>query len=211
MSEKIDMHVHSDKSSDGLASISELMAAAKKAGLAGIAICDHNYIHKEKVKPKDLLLIYGVEVSTDRGHVALFGVDSIPTRNAEKLCEWAKAENGVVVPTHPFSLHKKGLGKRAVELGTCVEKFNGTDPINNIISSFMIKNGTGGSDAHHPAEIGLAWTEFEDVSDEDELLEALRKGRFQGKVSHNPLKLPIAFSRRVLSRIGRGKALIPKI
>jgi predicted metal-dependent phosphoesterase TrpH len=196
MPEKIDMHVHSDKSPE-----------AKKRGLSGVAICDHNYFHKEKPKFDDFIVLYGCEVSSTKGHIAVLGVDEAPTRDAEKLCEWVKKENGVAIPTHPFSLHKKGVGSLAFKIGTCVEKYNGTDPFNNAISFFKTKKGTGGSDAHHPAELGLAWTEFEGVSSEEDVLEALRKGKFDGKVELNPLRLPIAFSKRIWGRISAKKPL----
>ncbi len=207
---KIDMHVHSDKSPDALASIEELVAEAKRKGLSGIALCDHNYIHKTKPKFDGVIVLYGCEVSSTQGHIAVFGVDEIPTREPEDLCDYVNNEGGLAIPTHPFSLHKKGVGNLAFTLGPVIEKFNGTDPINNMLSRLKLKNGTGGSDAHHPAELGLAWTEFKSVESEDDVLEALRKGKFSGHVSHNPFKLPLAFSKRIFRRIVRRKQFIPK-
>ena len=208
---KIDMHVHSNKSPDALASIGELVAEAKKKGLSGIAICDHNYIHKEKLKFDGFTVLYGCEVSSTLGHIAVFGVDEIPTRDPEKLCDFVKKEGGLAIPTHPYSLHKKGVGSIAFGLSPTIEKFNGTDPMNNIISRIKIKNGTGGSDAHHPAELGLAWTDFEDVGSGEDILEALHKGKFAGRVSHNPFRLPLAFSKRIFGRIMGGKPVVPRV
>jgi len=208
---RIDMHVHSNKSPDALAPIGELVAEAKKKGLQGIALADHNYFHKSKPKFKDFIILYGCEVSSTKGHIEVFGVDGAPTRDPEKLCEFVQKESGVAIPAHPFSFHKNGVGPLAFKLSPVIEKFNGTDPINNLISRFKLKNGTGGSDAHHPAELGLAWTEFEDVASEEDVLEALKNGKFKGKVSHNPFALPLSFSKRILGRLSTGKPLNPKM
>ncbi len=208
---RVDMHVHSNKSPDALASIEVLVAEAKKKGLGGIALADHNYFHKSKPKFKDFIVLYGCEVSSTKGHIAVFGVDGVPGRDPDEVCGYVRNKGGIAIPTHPFSFHKKGVGSLAFKLSPVIEKFNGTDPINNIISRFRIKNGTGGSDAHHPAELGLAWTEFEGVESEEDVLEALKKGNFTGKVSHNPIGLPLAFSMRILGRLDAGKPLIPRM
>lgn len=208
---RIDLHVHSDRSPDGLSSVRELVSAARARGLDGIAICDHDYFHSRKPQFKDFTILYGAEISTDLGHVAVFGVDSAPTKNAERLCDWVKKEGGVTIPTHPFSIHKPGLGERAFRLGTCVEKFNGTDPINNLVSLFKIRNGTGGSDAHHAGEVGLAWTDFPNAQNKEEVMEALRVGAFTPALSLNPLRLPLAFAQRMWMRLRLKRTLSPTV
>lgn len=42
MTIRLDLHVHSQRSADGCMSISEIVAQARKRGLQGVAVCDHD-------------------------------------------------------------------------------------------------------------------------------------------------------------------------
>src|SRR5690606_9732798 len=78
---KIDLHTHSYYSGDGVSSPEEMIAAARKKGLHGIALTDHNtcegieYLLEEGLmRPdgepvNDFLIIPGVEVTTAEGHL----------------------------------------------------------------------------------------------------------------------------------------------
>ena len=73
MTYKIDLHVHTAASLDGLSSLEELTAAAKAAGLDAIAVTDHNLCTPVPQQLNGVLLIPGCEVSTRQGHItALF-------------------------------------------------------------------------------------------------------------------------------------------
>ncbi|MEM3399818.1 MAG: PHP domain-containing protein [Candidatus Micrarchaeia archaeon] len=193
---KVDLHVHSDKSPDGIHPVKDIVKEAKRKGIDGVAITDHDYFHSNREKFKDIVVLYGAEITTSLGHAIVLGVRSVSTRNAYELAELIRDEGGAIIPTHLFSLHKPGMGEKGIEIGTCVEKFNGTDPINNVISSIKIKNGTGGSDAHHACGIGLAYTEFPDFGGEDEILLMLEKGKFTARLSLNPAALPLYYIKR---------------
>ena len=66
---KIDLHVHTAASPDGLSSLEELTAAAKAAELDAIAITDHNLCTPVPREMNGVLLIPGCEVSTGQGHI----------------------------------------------------------------------------------------------------------------------------------------------
>ncbi|MCK4455614.1 MAG: PHP domain-containing protein, partial [Thermoplasmata archaeon] len=94
---KMDLHIHSAFSSDGSEKPKDIVTYARKMGLDGIAILDHNEIRGslrayEMCKGfDDFLVVRGVEVSTEAGHIVAYGVDElIPTRltieeTAEKI------------------------------------------------------------------------------------------------------------------------------
>ena len=41
---KLDLHVHSDRSADGMDSLPRIREAARERGLDGVALCDHNLL-----------------------------------------------------------------------------------------------------------------------------------------------------------------------
>ena len=77
----IDLHVHTTRgSSDSSLTPEAMIVEAKRIGLKGICITEHNTlwdksIFKEFAYRHDMLLIRGVEVDTDMGHVLAFGLD----------------------------------------------------------------------------------------------------------------------------------------
>ena len=68
---KIDFHVHSSLSPDGIDSLDALVEAAKKAGLDGIALSDHDLL--SRYTPGDIFILPACECSCAEGHIiALF-------------------------------------------------------------------------------------------------------------------------------------------
>ena len=85
MTLRIDLHVHSFFSADGVSSPEDLVAAARGAGLNGFAITDHNtcdavgYMTERGLMRADgqpvdgLLIVPGIEVTTADGHLLCLG------------------------------------------------------------------------------------------------------------------------------------------
>src|SRR5690349_8814021 len=85
MAYHIDLHCHSWFSGDGVSTPEALIAAARKKGLHGFALTDHNTsdgcrylldkgLVREDGKPVDnFLVIPGVEVTTAEGHLLCLG------------------------------------------------------------------------------------------------------------------------------------------
>lgn len=72
----IDFHVHTALSPDGRSSLLDLVQEAKKRGLSGFAVSDHNLIfHPQEHPPlpsallEDFILVPACEFSTDCGHI----------------------------------------------------------------------------------------------------------------------------------------------
>ena len=66
---KLDLHIHSERSPDGIMPLEEIVSLARARGLDGAAVCDHDLALTGPPRFDDFLLIPGVEVSTQLGHL----------------------------------------------------------------------------------------------------------------------------------------------
>jgi predicted metal-dependent phosphoesterase TrpH len=200
---RIDFHVHSTHSGDGQNTIGELALEAKKRNLDAIAICDHNVLTpRTKTNVKGLLILFGEEVSCAEGHACIFGVKRAYPRGirVRELVRKVHAEGGIVVIPHPFSRWRDGMGELAFKAGAdAVEKYNGADPLNNMLAMGRKYNGTAGSDAHSVHELGNAYTEMDCAPSERAILEAVRKGRYKPFWKLNP----VGYVRRQAGKVGK--------
>ncbi len=99
-------HVHTTRS-DGRGTVEEVAAAAKAAGLRFVVLTDHNdFAPREPVFVDGVLLVPGVEMSTDHGHLVAFGM----RRPLEGVRPWmdggearaaVERAGGVSVLAHP--------------------------------------------------------------------------------------------------------------
>ena len=81
MEVRFDLHIHSEHSPDGRMSLDEIVSCARARGLQGVAVCDHDRALTETWDAPDFLLIPGVELSTDQGHLlGLFVTEQIEAR-----------------------------------------------------------------------------------------------------------------------------------
>ncbi len=68
------LHVHTTRS-DGRGTVEEVAAAAKAAGLHFVVLTDHNdFAPREPAFVDGVLLVPGVEISTEHGHLLAFGM-----------------------------------------------------------------------------------------------------------------------------------------
>jgi predicted metal-dependent phosphoesterase TrpH len=91
---RFDLHVHSHFSKDSNADIDSIITHAKKNGLDGIAICDHDTIEggiacakRAKEIGTDLIVISGVEVTSSKGHILSRCLDNSSNSKAKKAAE----------------------------------------------------------------------------------------------------------------------------
>lgn len=193
----IDLHVHSKFSGDTDSEPEEAVLHAIGLNLHGIAFTEHySYAaseHAEGLKEKysdRILILRGVEFSTEEGHCLIFGVDtdSLALRYApiEVIVRLVTRQGGVVIPSHPYR-RGNSLGARIHDLKgiTAVEGYNGNNMHSfnvRAIEAAKILNlpFTGGSDAHVPGEVGSCYTEFNDKVTSDNFIELLKLGNYQG-------------------------------
>ena len=177
---KYDLHLHSRYSPDGTLDVRDIVRIARKRGLDGIAITDHDTIRGGlealKLKPEGLDVICGCEVNTDRGDViGLFLTEEIKARETTwpSSRRSTRREASAVVP-HPFDSIRGSafwLTDRDAPLIDGVEVVNArcvfrrSNVAADRYADRFDRAKTGGSDAHFGAEIGNACTLIEEGDD----------------------------------------------
>jgi predicted metal-dependent phosphoesterase TrpH len=183
----IDLHTHSFFSGDGVSSPEEMIASARRKGLHGFALTDHNtckgidYLLKKGLMREDglpvdgFLIIPGVEISTDDGHLLCLGV-TLPNMKGEpalEVCHAIHERGGLAIPAHPYDYFRAGIRQSVIETLPidAMEVFNAATTFQHCNARAYKYAGahglpmTAGSDAHHERAIGTAYT----VLDTDEL------------------------------------------
>lgn len=169
---KLDLHIHSEYSGDGIGSPTEIIKNLQKRGLQGMAITDHNTLEGSlkalKVAPKDFIVISGLEISTLDGHmIALDVKESIDRElSIEETVEKIIDLGGTPIVPHLFrnmSGIKKDKLKRIHTKIPAIEVFNSCSvPHSNLKTAKVAKEfnlgGTGGSDSHDPTYVGYSYT-----------------------------------------------------
>lgn len=185
---KYDLHMHSIYSRDGVVKPADIVRIAKKRGLDGIAVTDHDTIRGglevEKLKPRDLDVIVGAEIKTDRGDViGLFLNEEIRARDHLEVIDAIRRQGGVAIVPHPFDSMRGSafwLTDRDARKMDAVEVLNARCVLrrsNRMADAYADDYGigkVGGSDAHFGAEIGNAGTLVPDGGD---IARAIRGGR----------------------------------
>lgn len=173
---RVDLHVHTDASMDGLSSLARQAAAAKAAGLHAMAVTDHNLCAGLPDRLEGVLLIPGCEVSTQAGHILglfLEGPLDLETLRAaglptgEAAVEEIHRRGGLAVLAHPYGSpsaapEKLSLALDGVEAANARAAFK-VRAANERAAGLAERWGlpaTGGSDGHSRHEVGNAYTEL---------------------------------------------------
>ncbi|MCZ2856705.1 MAG: CehA/McbA family metallohydrolase [Candidatus Bathyarchaeota archaeon] len=207
MPSKIDLHVHTCYSDDGMSTLREVVDYAEKKGLNGIAITDHDTLNGtdkalKLANKKELVVIPGVEVTTLQGHVLGLNITTSIPKNLG-LIETVKKiheAGGIAIAAHPIVLIKSHIKQRTAS----ASNLDGIEVINSSAFPFFLSTRlsqtlaeqlklpqTAGTDAHHADEIGTAYTLVKADPDIDEITEAIRKGAVA------PFGKPISWKIRV--------------
>jgi predicted metal-dependent phosphoesterase TrpH len=210
---KIDMHVHTCYSVDSSITPEELVFYAKKRGLDGVAITDHDRIDGAlKIAAEtNFLIVPGIEISSSDGHVVGLNVTRPVSGklSARETVGRIHDAGGIAVACHPIGLFKGSLGKHADSSFDAVEVINSSViPFSYAvkesvkIASRLGKPRLAGSDAHYGPEIGCAYTVVSAKPNVDDLIKAISKGLCQPFGNSIPwairLKRMIAINRRRL-------------
>ena len=161
---RLDLHVHSAASPDGRLSLDEIVAAARAAGLNGVAVTDHDVTLTDAPDYEDFLLIPGCEFSTEFGHLlGLFLRQPIEKRSFVRTVHAIHEQGGLAVLAHPFE-HTRDAARieNLAVLLDGAEVWNGRAErkirdANALARQFVEDHGLrpfAGSDAHLPQEIG---------------------------------------------------------
>ncbi len=172
-----------------------IVLQAKKKGLKGIAVTDHNTINgglqaKSHNRNSDILVIVGSEVRTDQCEIiGLFLNEEIYSKDPFAVLDEIKDQGGISVLPHPFrSLlipRHKGHNELPLELVKrvdLIEAVNARTKAEDNCKALNLAKKVGkptvsGSDAHTYPEIARVKTLLPPVSSEEELRKNLREGR----------------------------------
>jgi len=172
----LDMHVHTRVSRDATATVEEycraLQAYREVYPVDGFVLTEHRVIdrsidYRKLGERYGLLILQGVEVDGDFGHILLYGVTDEFLRHVDitdrrlkdrEVIRIIKDCGGIGVPAHPFreSLYGRALDSKQAWVTDVevIEQFNGanTEEQNARASAIIARDGLhgiGGSDAHY--------------------------------------------------------------
>ena len=206
---KLDLHMHSEYSHDSKSRIKSIIKRAKKIGLDGIAITDHEEFKGAQLaaeKAKDIIIIKGQEIDTEYGDIiGLFLKKKINTKKFLEVVSEIKKQKGIVVLPHPARFHI--LTEDVLREIDLVEIFNarvgrGENEMAKGLANKIGKFAIAGSDAHFLFEIGNGITILE-VKDKStsSLKNAMLKGNIEirGHRSNKFLR-GFVFIKKILGR-----------
>jgi len=190
----IDLHIHTKYSGDATISpkliVDQLYA---HPFIKGVAITDHDtlqgYHHARKlaIAYGDILIIPGIEVSTQQGHITILGVEEKPAYafTVEDVVDFARERAGIIVVPHPYRV--LGIGDLAKNiLADAIEVLNprSTDKENKMAKELAKERnlpGVAGSDAHRPPQMWAVYTEVNNELNLDDVLSAIKGGLVRAK------------------------------
>lgn len=208
---QIDLHVHTDSHDSHNMSPEAVVKAAMDRGLHALAATNHDSVESsflmvEYAHRAGFLVFPGVEISTDIGHLLVYGMPDDSWKRhlggkstlpiAERLIPDLREEHGPAIAifwAHPF---QSAIIVNHARLHILLSLFDGLESINglkfhaNKILRQRLEGvdyrGIGGSDAHHPAAIGDAYTVFpRPVATGEELVAALKSGGYQAVMARS--------------------------
>lgn len=179
----LDLHCHSRFSSDGVAEPEEMVEVARKRGLHGFAITDHNtcecvdyflskgYMRRDGFPVDGFLIIPGQEVTTSEGHLLALGITlpDLKMTPPEEVVQIIHRKGGLAIPPHPYDLFRAGIrepilkklnidGLEVFNSATTLKSFN--KKAYEFASKYRLPM-TAASDAHHVEALGVAYTTVE--------------------------------------------------
>jgi predicted metal-dependent phosphoesterase TrpH len=191
----IDLHCHTKVYSACSALTPDaLVRAAKGRGLDGVCITEHDALWplsdiEALAYEMDFVVLRGMEVTTEVGHVLVFGAEAHRPEMAtlDALRRWVVADGALMFLAHPSRKYGTLPPSDLSMWFDSVEEQNGTEGLLQNDHAVRLAGGLrlpgiGGSDAHSVREVGVCATEFDvDVRDERAFVAALRGGRYRAR------------------------------
>ena len=159
------------------------------------AVTDHDSVRGCKATVElasaypDILIIPGVEISTQHGDLLVLGTEELPPKpwSPEAVVDYAKSIGAVTVVAHPF----REYGMRDLARNykfDAVEVLNGgSSAAENKEAKALARSmglpGTAGSDAHQVSELFSVNTKIDASLSVESVLKAIKKGSVSAQVT----------------------------
>jgi predicted metal-dependent phosphoesterase TrpH len=196
---KVDLHIHTCASKDGIVHPADVIRAAKQKGLDRICITDHNTIEgalaAQKIDPE--FVIVGEEILIDQGCeiLAFFVHEWVPPGlSAQETLDRLQTQGAVISVSHPFDRHRnrtwtEEMLKAILPRLDAVESFNArtirpedNEKARDFAATHRLPT-TAGSDAHIALEIGAAYLEIPAFTTAEEFRAGLSRAVIHGRLS----------------------------
>ncbi|MFW6117383.1 MAG: CehA/McbA family metallohydrolase [Thermoproteota archaeon] len=195
---KIDLHVHTSCSYDSLIDPEDLIFYAKRQGLNGVAVTDHDTMEglSKVSQTKDFLIIPGLEISSLKGHIVGLNINKMvpPKLGVQETVDRIHEAGGIAVACHPFSLFRDRLKEEingqfdAIEIiNSSAFPFHYSVRYSRRIASRLGIPGVAGSDAHYGPEIGTGYTVLDAECKVESVINAIKKGNCSPQGTAIPL------------------------
>jgi predicted metal-dependent phosphoesterase TrpH len=203
----IDLHCHTfPLSDDSFLSPDQLIERAKAAGLDGVCLTEHDSVWqprklRELAERHNFLIIPGIELNTEDGHILVFGLNrhATDTYRLPQLARLVTEAGGALVYPHPYRQFtpllrmdddfwtmalERAVASPAFQYVCALEAINGRSTQDENLFSWQLCARLGlpavaGSDAHDPSDVGTCATRFQrSIADVEDLVRELKAGRF---------------------------------
>ena len=189
----IDMHTHTSVySTDSNLLPHDLITRAAERGVGGVVLTEHDVVWdaaraRHLSDQSDILVLPGVEVTTELGHVLVYGLPSLVPRitDAKRLRALCDEQDALMFLAHPARDPGLRVPREAMALFDGVEGLNGCDgPLQNQSAASRGRScdlpPIGGSDSHALHEVATAATDFSaEIRSVADLVAALRSGDYR--------------------------------
>ena len=190
---KADLHLHAkeDKQDNIKYAAKELISIAAQKGFQVMAFTFHDdfFYPKEIIayaKKKGIILLPGTELTLEGKHVLVHGIKQLPKITTIQEVETLKDQYVITAP-HPYFPASYALGKK---LEQHINLFHNIECTARYIKAINFNKKAiatakkynkpilAGSDCHELGYFGYTWSNIDARDNKEDILEALRKGKF---------------------------------
>ncbi len=191
-----DFHVHTLFSGDSPLPPRVCVSLLANHGYNAVALADHGSpkgaVFAKKHLPKRILqkitVIVGQEVKTEKGELIILGCEKTLRGDFEEIIEFCKEENYLCILPHPLDFFRKNSACRKGFVHYAMKHVDAVECTNarslmffNLLAKSLAKKlkkpCIAGSDAHMLSELGRVKNILFCENKEEEIFEAIRKGK----------------------------------